>query len=141
MLSALSAFLVLISLFAVLRKRILKRKKLPPGPQGLPIIGNLLQLPKAEAWKYHGGEMFEKYGGLSSFRIAAAPPDQLLACKGDVVYMEALGQPLVILNSYSAANDLFFKRSSIYSDRPRFPVCGGLYVCHKRYRYTCYSKT
>lgn len=43
--------------------------------------------------------------------------------EGDVAYMEAFGQPIIILSSYDAAYDLFVKRSSIYSDRPRFPVC------------------
>lgn len=47
--------------------------------------------------------------------------------EGDVAYMEALGRPMVVLNSYSAAHDLFAKRSSLYSDRPRFPVGGELY--------------
>lgn len=44
--------------------------------------------------------------------------------EGDVVYMEALGLPVVVLNSYDAAHDLLVKRSSHYSDRPRFPVGG-----------------
>jgi len=44
--------------------------------------------------------------------------------EGDVVYVEALGLPVVVLNSYNAAHDLLVKRSSHYSDRPRFPVGG-----------------
>jgi hypothetical protein len=44
--------------------------------------------------------------------------------EGDVVYVEALGLPVVVLNSYNAAHELLVKRSSHYSDRPRFPVCG-----------------
>ena len=38
---------------------------------------------------------------------------------GDVVYVEAMGQSIVVLGSDQAASDLLEKRSAIYSDRPR----------------------
>ena len=41
---------------------------------------------------------------------------------GDVVYVEVLGQPIVILGSEQAATDLLDKRSGNYSDRPSFPI-------------------
>ena len=41
---------------------------------------------------------------------------------GDVIYLNVLGKSIVMLNSYQAANDLMEKRSSIYSDRPWFPM-------------------
>ena len=41
---------------------------------------------------------------------------------GDVVSVTTLGQRVVILNSLQAATDLLEKRSSIYSDRPRFTL-------------------
>lgn len=37
---------------------------------------------------------------------------------GDVVYLNVLGQPMVVLNSLQAAQDLLDKRSANYSDRP-----------------------
>ena len=45
---------------------------------------------------------------------------------GDVNYLEVLGQPLVVLNSYSACKDLLEKRSHIYSSRPRFVLLSEL---------------
>ncbi|KAJ7127627.1 hypothetical protein C8R44DRAFT_616361, partial [Mycena epipterygia] len=39
---------------------------------------------------------------------------------GDVMYLEVLEKPMVILDSERAAVDLLNKRSAIYSDRPRF---------------------
>jgi len=39
---------------------------------------------------------------------------------GDVIYFNALGRSIIVLNSAQAAIDLLDKRSSIYSDRPRF---------------------
>ena len=41
---------------------------------------------------------------------------------GDIVYCEALGQHVIILNSLKVVNDLFEKRSHIYSDRPLLPM-------------------
>lgn len=45
---------------------------------------------------------------------------------GDVNYLEVLGQPLVVLNSYSACKDLLEKRSRIYSSRPRLVLLSEL---------------
>jgi hypothetical protein len=39
---------------------------------------------------------------------------------GDVIYFNALGKSIVVLNSVEAAVELLDKRSSIYSDRPYF---------------------
>ena len=47
---------------------------------------------------------------------------------GDVVHIKILGQPMVILNSLQASRDLLDKRSSIYSDRPRFVLLAELCV-------------
>ncbi|KAI0062571.1 cytochrome P450 [Artomyces pyxidatus] len=41
---------------------------------------------------------------------------------GDIVYLNILGRPLIILNTFETATDLMEKRSSKYSDRPRFPL-------------------
>ncbi|KDQ25158.1 hypothetical protein PLEOSDRAFT_1057573 [Pleurotus ostreatus PC15] len=36
----------------------------------------------------------------------------------DIIYLNVLGNPIVVLNSYKAANDLLGVRSTLYSDRP-----------------------
>ncbi|KIJ53468.1 hypothetical protein M422DRAFT_222108 [Sphaerobolus stellatus SS14] len=36
---------------------------------------------------------------------------------GDIVYTEAIGQPIIFLNSFSAARELMENKSSLYSDR------------------------
>ena len=48
------------------------------------------------------------------------------------MYLNALGQPILIFNSLKPAYDLLDRRASIYSDRPRYIVaneilCGGLF--------------
>ncbi|PPQ69577.1 hypothetical protein CVT24_001377 [Panaeolus cyanescens] len=85
--------------YAVYYWYISSRTTYPPGPKPLPLIGNLLQIPTERQ-----EEVFAEWG----------------AQYGDLVYINVLGQPMMILNSLQAARDLLDKRSSIYSDRPRF---------------------
>ncbi|KAF9447117.1 hypothetical protein P691DRAFT_141776 [Macrolepiota fuliginosa MF-IS2] len=39
-----------------------------------------------------------------------------------MIYFEVLGQPFLVLGGVKRAHDLFEKRSSNYSDRPRLPM-------------------
>jgi hypothetical protein len=47
---------------------------------------------------------------------------------GDLIYFHLLGQPMIVLSSLDVARDLMDKRSSIYSDRPRFVLFSELCV-------------
>ncbi|EIN09519.1 cytochrome P450 [Punctularia strigosozonata HHB-11173 SS5] len=96
--------------FAIyLAKHFLTRKRLPasypPGPKGLPGIGNLLQLPKEQEWK-----TYTEWG----------------AEHGDMAMVDVLGQKMLILNSSRVAADTLDKKSNIYSDRPRMVMAGEL---------------
>ncbi|KAI0066978.1 cytochrome P450 [Artomyces pyxidatus] len=91
-------------------------RKLPPGPSGYPIIGSVLELRSQQWLKFT--EWKKTYG--------------------DVVYLNAAGQPMVILNSQKVAADLLDRRAGIYSDRPTNVVAsdimtGGLLVVFTRY--------
>ncbi|KAI0248229.1 cytochrome P450 [Lactifluus subvellereus] len=89
--------LALLTLFAMSYVRSPWRK-LPPGPRHLPIIGNALQLTDT-SWLLSRN------------------------CKegfGEVMYLDAAGQPIIVLNSLKAAFDLLECRASKYSDRPQF---------------------
>ena len=49
----------------------------------------------------------------------------------NIMYLNALGQPMIVINSLNAASELLDRRTNIYSDRPRLIVaheilCGGL---------------
>ncbi|PVF96174.1 cytochrome P450 [Serendipita vermifera] len=71
--------------------------KLPPGPKREHFIGNLRNFPERK-WQ----ETFTKW--KSRF--------------GDIIYVDVMGTPMLILNSLEAAQDLLEKRGDIYSSRP-----------------------
>jgi hypothetical protein len=50
-----------------------------------------------------------------------------------MVFLSALGRPILVFNSLKPASDLLDRRANIYSDRPRLVVaneilCGGLFT-------------
>ncbi|KAG2007203.1 cytochrome P450 [Coprinopsis cinerea AmutBmut pab1-1] len=74
---------------------------LPPGPKGIPFFGNLFQIPQEYAWIVYN-DWARKYG--------------------DIIYFEALGQPIIVLNSYKDVAALLEKKAPKYSDRPGLPA-------------------
>ncbi|KAF7343714.1 Cytochrome P450 [Mycena sanguinolenta] len=96
----------IIILFPFLLHRFQRRRApFPPGPPGIPFIGNLFQLPLEQPWiKY--ASWAKQYG--------------------DIVHLTAFGQHIILLNSESAVLDLLERRSAIYSDRPQLCMSGEL---------------
>lgn len=126
---ALAAVLLFNHLLALLTTNSPKSRPLPlpPGPPGLPVIGNVHQNPKSHAWlQWH--QWSKKYG--------------------PIIYLSMLGQPIIVLHSAKAAQDLFARRGAIYSDRPRLVLAGelalkGLHLVLMPYdaRYKCKTQT
>ncbi|KAI0821232.1 cytochrome P450 [Irpex lacteus] len=81
----------------VIRNAVRKRH-IAPGPSGLPILGNIFQLP----------------ANLQFIRLAEWAQEY-----GPVYSLNLLGQPVLVVNNHQVATDLLERRSSIYSDRPR----------------------
>ncbi|KAH9856166.1 cytochrome P450 [Lenzites betulinus] len=102
-LSVFSNTLALVSFlsFIVVSARVIllrARRKLPPGPRGIPLLGSVLQLPS---------------------RFQEQKFTEWATQYGDVVYFKIFRTPMIVLNSIEAARDLLDKRSAKYSDRPR----------------------
>ncbi|PCH38753.1 cytochrome P450 [Wolfiporia cocos MD-104 SS10] len=76
------------------------RLPLPPGPKRMPLLGNVHQLPVK-----HQHITFASW-----------------AHEYDLIYFELFHNPMLVLESIEAANDLLEKRSAIYSSRPHATV-------------------
>ncbi|KAJ6472593.1 cytochrome P450 [Mycena sanguinolenta] len=98
----LAVAIFLILLYALRWNRNRSRLPLPPGPRKLPLIGNLLDIPTERQW-----ETFLKWS--KQF-------------KSDIIHLNAAGTSIVVLSSIEAVKELFEKRSTLYSDRPRMPM-------------------
>ncbi|KAI0371168.1 cytochrome P450 [Pilatotrama ljubarskyi] len=104
---ALLACTVLVALLW-LRNHKRRREPHPPGPPGLPFIGNLRELPNPRAFPW------SKYMNWSK------------QYNSDIIRLNALGVNLVVANSMEVARELLDKRSAIYSDRPRMVMLNEL---------------
>lgn len=111
----LAALIVLTSVIYQRCKRS-QYRPLPPGPKGVPIVGNIRDLPpngqpEHEHWIKHKG----LYGGISSITVK--------------------GMTIVILHHRKAAHELLVQRSSKTSGRPRMVMAnemcgyGSIVVC------------
>jgi hypothetical protein len=77
----------------------------PPGPRGLPLVGNIQDIPLVKPWLTFA-EWGKKYG--------------------DIAHVSVLGQHIFVLNSAKTAVGMLDKKSSIYSDRPIVSMSGEL---------------
>ncbi|EXJ58361.1 hypothetical protein A1O7_05786 [Cladophialophora yegresii CBS 114405] len=92
--------LVLLA-FGLLSLKSRTKYRYPPGPKGIPVFGNLFQLPPA----YPGAKLIEwgkQYGDLFSVQLGA--------------------RRWVFLNSSKTAQELLERRGRLYISRPEFPV-------------------
>ena len=96
--SVITLTLLLCICFATLRI-LLPKRRLPPGPPGLPLLGNIFNMPSIYSWTS-------------------------IAKLGKAAYMNVLGIDILYINSAKIAVDLLDKRGAIYSDRPHL-VFGG----------------
>lgn len=99
-------FLIVASLIAialyVVNELILKRGSklpLPPGPKGLPLVGNVKDLPPPGEKEYlHWNRFKDVYGPINSVTV--------------------LGQTIIILHDKNLASELMEKRAATHSGRP-----------------------
>ncbi|KAG1731607.1 cytochrome P450 [Suillus paluster] len=77
----------------------------PPGPLGLPLVGNVQDIPHVKPWLTFA-EWGKKYGPIS--------------------HVNVLGQHIFVLNSLKTTMEMLDKKSTVYSDRPVVPMSGEL---------------
>jgi len=73
------------------------KERNPPGPKGLPVVGNILDFPSHQPW-FTYGKWREEYG--------------------DIVYCNVAGTKIIVLNSLQHIQALLDNRGAIYSERP-----------------------
>ncbi|KAJ6579965.1 cytochrome P450 [Mycena vulgaris] len=97
---------VLLFFYGIGGKRNRSKLPLPPGPPKLPLVGNLFDMPSERQW-----ETYSKWSR---------------ECNSDIIHVDAGGTSIVVLSSMEAIRELFERRSSLYSDRPRLPMLNEL---------------
>ncbi|KAF8879055.1 cytochrome P450 [Infundibulicybe gibba] len=81
------------------------KPRLPPGPRGWPLIGNLFDMPRKQTWL-----TFSKWGNIY----------------GPISSVSVFGQPIIIINSLKPAVEILSIKGKIYSDRPQLAMGGEL---------------
>ena len=85
------------------------RRRNPPGPKGLPIIGNVADLPPKEGLEWqHWLKHKDIYGPLSSITV--------------------FGQTIILLCDLEAALELLDNRGAKYSSRGQMVFAGEMLV-------------
>ncbi|KZP22537.1 cytochrome P450 [Athelia psychrophila] len=84
----------------------MRGSKLPPGPPGLPLLGNIFDFPKIEEWLVYKA-MSRKY-------------------ESDIIQLRILGTSVIVLHDMKSVRDLMESRSSLYSDSCRMGWCNNV---------------
>ncbi|GJE96487.1 cytochrome P450 [Phanerochaete sordida] len=98
-LSIASLLVGLATIYVVTRCFHHRRLRYPPGPRGVPILGNLFDVPTDDAWV-----RYQQVGR---------------ECGSEIIHFQVLSMHIVVVNSIKVAHELFEKRSSIHSSRQR----------------------
>ncbi|CAG8952212.1 hypothetical protein HYFRA_00000952 [Hymenoscyphus fraxineus] len=96
-----------------------RRWYLPPGPRGLPFIGNFFDLADPDKVREVAISWTQKYG--------------------EIFYTKIGGADYIWLSSPRAVKELMDKRSAIYSSRPRTPLAGETASAGRRQLYLPYG--
>ncbi|PFH48298.1 hypothetical protein AMATHDRAFT_65777 [Amanita thiersii Skay4041] len=93
------SFLLIVFIYLRSRRRSFNRLPLPPGPRKRFLVGNLFDIPKQNEWiRYHN--LCRDYDT-------------------DILHLDMMGTSVIVLDTAEAAMELFERRSTIYSGRPK----------------------
>ncbi|KAF2252656.1 cytochrome P450 [Trematosphaeria pertusa] len=96
-----------------------RRRKLPPGPKGLPFVGNMFDFADSETVRGKVTEWHKQYG--------------------DLFYTKIGGTDYVWLSSPKIVKDLMDKKSSVYSSRAPFPLAQDVMSAGRRQLFMPYG--
>lgn len=96
-----------------------RRKHLPPGPRGIPFLGNFFQLSNAETFRFKAQAWAKQYG--------------------DIFYTKMGGSDYIYLSSPTAVKELMDKKSAIYSSRPPAPLASDVASAGRRQLFMPYG--
>lgn len=104
-----SGLLVIYTLKKLFFDRSTTKLPLPPGPPGLPLVGNISDLPPPGKPEYqHWLEHSDRYGPISSITV--------------------LGQTIILIHDKHMALELMEKRASMHSGRPKMKFAFDMFV-------------
>ena len=101
-----------------------KRWRLPPGPLGIPIFGNLLQFRKA---RHDSAQLFQWVSIHFLTEKNGLMPCQLSSVSqyGKITTLRLGSKTWVLLNSDRVISEIIAKRGAITSERPFLPIATG----------------
>jgi cytochrome P450 len=120
--TAIGTVLLLTALYLYATPNIIKDRRrwyLPPGPYGLPFIGNSLDLADGDSFHKKALAWTKKYG--------------------DVFHTTVAGADYIWLSSPKAVKDLMDKKSAIYSSRPPAPLASDVASAGRRQLFMPYG--
>ncbi|KZT58508.1 cytochrome P450 [Calocera cornea HHB12733] len=116
---------VILGALVILFRLAPRSPPLPPGPAGLPVLGNLLQIPRANRHLAYF-DWSRQYGPVISLKV--------------------LGKIIIVVNTRQAVQDIFEKRAAITAQRPdtvmghyiadlnKMPGVTNNMILHRQYR-------
>ena len=114
-------FVIAVVLYVValgVYKLVSRDPRLPPGPKGVPLLGNI-DMPGEYQWLYYW-RLKKQYGPYSFTALISGNSLLDCVCTGDLVAFVIFGKPMMVVNSRRLAYEMTVKRSDLYSDRPHF---------------------
>lgn len=96
-----------------------RRKHLPPGPRGLPFLGNFFAMSQAETFRFQAQKWAKQYG--------------------EIFYTKMGGADYIYLSSPTAVKELMDKKSGIYSSRPPAPLASDVASAGRRQLFMPYG--